>query len=110
MEDYLLRIVLINFNENLTLLNRLCEGINSANSIELGTSFGSFTSFGQENGTFPDKFFFLDLNEELEHFKIDVRFVGLAKLCNVFVKNSEFTFMLNEDVESAFNVENIKFA
>jgi hypothetical protein len=116
MEDYLLRIVLINFNENLKLVNRLSDEIILSKSAELRSSFDSFGCSSKQfnnntsNTYIYDKFFFLEISEELENFKIELRFLALAKLLNSFIKNFESNFMLVENIENMLNLENIKSA
>jgi hypothetical protein len=95
MEEYLLRIAVINLNENLVLLNTLnriqkCNVVENK-ELEDGDSF------------FKLKQYYLEIAEELESHDIIIRFNSLTKLLLSFIKNHEFIFMLNDKLEENFN-------
>ena len=89
MEEHLLRIATINFNEILMLLNELCKN----NLLET-------SDFQEEN----IKDYLLCICEELESSNLIIRFNALNKLILLLLNQTDINFMVNKNIEENFNI------
>jgi hypothetical protein len=96
MDNYVLRIASINLNNVLLILNEL----NNINKNEI---------YIKDEGNLNDhkwiRQIFLELSEELENAKIEIRYNALSKLLFLFIKDPEKNFMLNDKLEENYDTQ-----
>lgn len=104
MEIYLLRIATINLNENLSLLNEF--------NILFENDVISNNELNKINGNVknPLKQYYLAISEELESFKIQIRFNALTKLLFSLINDTNFNFMLHDKLDENFNIKSLEIA
>jgi hypothetical protein len=101
MENYLLRIASINLSNNVLILREL-------NNINENKIYDK--SEINQNITKNLKHVFLEIGEELESSKINVRYDALSKLFFLFVKDSDLNFMLSDKLDENFEITFLNFA
>lgn len=95
MDNYILRLSSINLNNAILILKEL-NNLNDNKIYEKSQIINNEVS--------ELRHIFLDISEELESAKIDVRYNALSKLFFLFIKDPDFNFMLNDKLDENFEV------
>lgn len=101
MEEYLLRLSMINFNQILNLLK-------SFDILHKNDDLCDNKYLNENKSTVKE--YYLQISEELEHYNLSIKFNALAKLLTSFIKNPEFNFMLSDRLDDNFDLKLIEKA